>query len=85
MNTQETFRKGLEKIRMMAAAQGGSVSVADILSAFPSVELSAEQIGQIYDYLDREGIKLADYVPHDTKMTRRCSIFIWRIWKQSLR
>lgn len=67
MNSQEVFTRGLELIRSLAGKKGGSVSVADILSAFPSVELSAEQIGEIYEYLDREGIKLADYVPHDTR------------------
>ena len=44
-----------------------AVSVADILGAFPSVELSEAQIEQIYDYLDRENISLKDYVPHDTR------------------
>ena len=67
MNTQEEFRKGLETIRQLAAGQDGAVEVADILGAFPSEELSEAQIEQIYDYLDREGIRLKDYVPHDTR------------------
>ena len=57
MNSQEVFTRGLELIRSLAGKKGGSVSVADILSAFPSVELSAEQIGQIYDFeFCKEGV-----------------------------
>ncbi len=67
MNSQEAFRQGLETIRSLAAKKGGSVTVADILSAFPSVSLNEEKIGQIYEYLERENITLQDYVPHDTR------------------
>ena len=64
---QQAFLDGLEEIRRIAAAGDGSVSVADILGAFPGTELNEEQIEQIYDYLDKEGISLKDYVPHDTR------------------
>ena len=67
MNSQEAFRKGLETIRTIAGKEGGRVTVADILGAFPDIELDEAQIEQIYDYLEREGITLADYVPHDTR------------------
>ena len=67
MNRQEAFYRGLETIRRMAGSQGGAVSVSDILKAFPDIELDEDQIGEIYDYLDRESIKLKDYVPHDTR------------------
>ena len=67
MNTQEAFYRGLETVRSMAGRQGGAVSVADILKAFPDIELDEDQIGEIYDYLDRENITLKDYVPHDTR------------------
>ena len=67
MNSQELFLRGLDTIRQAAAAGGGAVSVAEILGAFPKAPLSEEQIEKIYDYLDREGITLKDYVPHDTR------------------
>lgn len=67
MNSQEMFHRGLETIRRLAAEHDGSVTVAGILGAFPGTELDEAQIEQIYDYLDREGIRLADYVPHDTR------------------
>lgn len=65
-NVNEKFVAGLEKIRSTAAKNDGSVEVKDILAAFPGIELSEEQIKVIYAYLDREGITLKDYVPHDT-------------------
>ena len=67
MNSQEAFYRGLEMIRQLAGKQGNAVSVADILKAFPDLELDEDQIGEIYDYLDRENITLKDYVPHDTR------------------
>ncbi len=60
----EQFARGLEQIRALAA-KNGSVKVEEILQAFPGTELSREQIGAIYAFLEQEGIELADYVPHD--------------------
>ena len=54
MNTQEAFRKGLETIRRLAGENGGAVTVSEILQAFPGVDLDEDQIGEIYDYLERE-------------------------------
>ena len=67
MNSQEAFYRGLEMIRQLAGRQDNTVSVTDILGAFPETELNEAQIEQIYDYLDRENITLKDYVPHDTR------------------
>ena len=67
MNSHQAFLHGLETIRSMAEKSGGAVTVADILSAFPGVQLDEDQIGQIYEYLNRENIMLADYIPHDTR------------------
>jgi RNA polymerase primary sigma factor len=67
MNTQEAFKKGLETIRRLAGENGGAVTVSEILQAFPGVDLDEDQIGEIYDYLERENITLKDYVPHDTR------------------
>ncbi len=67
MNSQEAFYRSLETIRRTAGSQGSTVSVTDILKAFPDIELDEAQIEQIYDYLEREGITLKDYVPHDTR------------------
>ena len=67
MNTQEAFKKGLETIRRLAGDHGGAVTVSEILQAFPGVDLDEDQIGEIYDYLERENITLKDYVPHDTR------------------
>lgn len=62
---QTDFIKSLESLRGRAAIQNGTLSVPDILAAFPGTDLSDEQIALIYDYLERENITLEDYEPHD--------------------
>lgn len=62
---QDDFLKGLNTIRNAAALKNGTLSVQDILAAFPGLELSDAQIALIYDYLERENITLEDYEPHD--------------------
>ena len=64
-DNSELFLKGLNAIRNRAALQNGTVEVSDVLGAFSGMELSDEQIGLVYDFLDREGIHLADYVPRE--------------------
>ncbi len=66
-NEQADFTRGLDTIRNTAALKQKTVTVADILAAFPGRELSSEQIGMIYAFLEQEGITLSDYVPHDTQ------------------
>ena len=65
MDNNQKFLQGLNAIRNTAALKQGTIAVSDILAAFPGVELSDEQIGLIYAYLEQESITLADYEPHD--------------------
>ena len=65
MDSNQKFLQGLSAIRNAAALKRGTVGVADILAAFPGLDLSDEQIALIYDYLERENITLEDYEPHD--------------------
>ena len=63
--TEEAFARGLNAIRNTAALKNGTVEVSDILGAFPGIELSDEQIRMIYEYLEEQNIRLADYVPDE--------------------
>ena len=65
MDKNQQFLQGLNAIRNKAAIKRGTVSVADILAAFPGTELNDAQVALIYDYLERENITLEDYEPHD--------------------
>lgn len=62
---KNAFMQGLDAIRNTAALKQGVVSVGDIIRAFPGMELQEEQIALIYEFLDREGISLADYEPQE--------------------
>lgn len=64
MDNNQIFLKGLQSIHNTATLKNGTVSVPDILAAFPGLDLSGEQIALIYDYLERENISLEDYEPH---------------------
>ncbi|MBP5153868.1 MAG: hypothetical protein ILP12_02525 [Lachnospiraceae bacterium] len=62
----EDLRSGLAALSLSSARNGGSVTVGEIVAAFPGFELNREQIAAVYEYLAQEGIRVADYVPHDT-------------------
>ena len=63
----DSFREGLNRIRAAAEAAGGEITVGEILKAFPGFTPTDEQIAAIYEFLDSEGIAIADYEPHDTR------------------
>ncbi|MBQ4424431.1 MAG: sigma-70 family RNA polymerase sigma factor [Lachnospiraceae bacterium] len=65
MNDKDIFAAQLARIREKAASQQGSVSVSDVLAAFPGRDLSEEQIRLIYAYMEENGIRLADYEPQE--------------------
>lgn len=67
MQNREDFKKGLAALRAKAAVNYNHITVGEILSSFPGIELSEEQIALIHQYLEEEHIVLEDYQPHDTR------------------
>lgn len=67
MQNREAFKAGLAALREKAAANYNHITVGEILSSFPGIELSEEQVALIYQYLSEEHIVLEDYKPHDTR------------------
>ncbi|MDD6212818.1 MAG: sigma-70 domain-containing protein [Clostridiales bacterium] len=67
MDQKEVFRNGLQRMRKMAEANHNHVTVGDILSCFPEMELNQDQIRLIYQYAEEEHIVIEDYQLHDTR------------------
>lgn len=66
MKNAERFRENLEILRLKAQTQGGEISVQDVAAVFALDELFDDEIRLIYRSLSEEGIRLKEYVPHDT-------------------
>ena len=67
MEDKLRFKEGLQRMRRMAAGNAGHVTIQDILSCFPGMELTKEQVGLIYQYAEQEQIFIEDYQLHDTR------------------
>ena len=64
MITEKDLAAGLKALRNTAFLKNGSLSVQDVLGAFPG-ELDSRQIAAVYDFMAAEGIQLEPYEPRE--------------------
>ncbi|MBO5284173.1 MAG: hypothetical protein J6B43_13815 [Lachnospiraceae bacterium] len=69
MNQEVLFAQTLEKVKAMAADQGGWISEEDVQEAFDPMGLSGEQLQMVYDYLVKHKIGINAPVDPDDYLT----------------
>ena len=65
MNREIEFAKTLERVRKMAADQGGMISKEQVQQAFAELELSEEQLALVFAYLNKHNAGLGEQVSLD--------------------
>ena len=61
---------GFEKIRALAGAEKHPLTIPQVLSCFPGLDLTEDQVRGIYAFLGKEGISLAEYEPREVRTVR---------------
>ena len=69
MNREIEFAKTLERVRKMAADQGGMISKEQVQQAFAELELSEEQLALVFDYLKKHKVGIGEPVNPDDYLT----------------
>ena len=69
MNREIEFAKTLERVRKMAADQGGMISKEQVQQAFAELELSEEQLALVFDYLKKHKVGIGEPVNLDDYLT----------------
>lgn len=69
MNREIEFAKTLERVRKMAADQGGMISKEQVQQAFAELELSEEQLALVFDYLKKHKVGIGEPVDPDDYLT----------------
>lgn len=67
MDQKELWQAALEQLRRTAAKNHYHVTVGDIVECFDGIELTRDNVAQIYRYAAEKNIVIDDYQPHDTR------------------
>ena len=59
-NMNQEFEKRLEKLQKMAEGNGNTVDPNDVMDVFKGMDLKEEQIDLVYDYLEKNGVEIAE-------------------------